>query len=181
MIILESLDHANRREAPILAEIVGYGTSCDAFNILLQPPAGEKAALAIYQALSDAGLKPENVDYINAHGSGTIMNDKTETTVIKKVFGDRAKKIPISATKSMIGHAMGACGALEITACILMLEQQFLHPTINYDMPDPECDLNYIPNQGCYRKVDTALKISFGFGGYNTACILKRFNQSTNH
>ena len=177
MLILESMDHACGREAPILAEIVGYGTSCDAFHVLLEPPEGEKAALAIYQALSDAGLKPENIDYINAHGSGTIMNDKTETHLIKKVFGERAYKIPISTTKSLIGHAMGTCGALEIAACILMLEQQFLHPTINYNTADPECDLDYIPNRGRHQKIDTLLKTSFGFGGYNAVCILTRFNQ----
>ena len=179
MVILESMDHACGREAPILAEIVGYGTSCDAFHVLLEPPEGEKAALAIYQALSDAGLKPENIDYINAHGSGTIMNDKTETHLIKKVFGERAYKIPISTTKSLIGHAMGTCGALEIAACILMLEQQFLHPTINYNTADPECDLDYIPNRGRHQKIDTLLKTSFGFGGYNAVCILTRFNQQS--
>lgn len=179
MIILEDLEHAYKRNAPILAEIVGYATNCDGFHILFQPPEGERAALAIQLALKDAHLKPEEVDYINAHGSGTLMNDKTETLVIKKVFGERAYKIPISTTKPAIGHAMGACGALELAACIAMLEQQFLHPTVNYGVPDPKCDLDYIPNHVRYQKVDTILKLSFGFGGYNAACILKRFDQQS--
>jgi 3-oxoacyl-[acyl-carrier-protein] synthase II len=175
-IVLESLEHAGRRNAPVLAEMVGYGNSCDAYHPLLQPPDGEKAIGAIHQAMNDAQLKPESIDYINAHGSGTPMNDKTETVIIKKVFGDRAYKIPISSTKSMIGHAMGACGALELAACVLMLEEQYLHPTINLHQPDSDCDLDYIPNVGRYQNIDTLLKLSFGFGGYNAACILRKFN-----
>jgi 3-oxoacyl-[acyl-carrier-protein] synthase II len=175
MIVLESLDHAIGRDAPIMAEFTGYGVSCDAYHVLLQPPDGQKAALAIYRALDDAGLEPRNIQYINAHGSGTIMNDKTETAIIKKVFGDYAYKIPISSTKSLIGHAMGACGALEISACVLMLEQHFLHPTINYNTSDPECDLDYIPNSGRKETIDTILKISFGFGGYNAMCTINRY------
>ena len=122
-------------------------------------------------------MRPDEIDYINAHGSGTIMNDKTETGIIKRVFGDYAYKIPISATKSMIGHAMGACGALEFAACVLMMEHQFLHPTINYNLLDPDCDLDYIPNKGYSKRIESMLKLSFGFGGYNAACILKRFCQ----
>jgi len=174
-IVLESLDHAQKRNAPVLAEMVGYGNNCDAYHPLLQPPDGEKALQAIHVAMNDAQLKPESIDYVNAHGSGTPMNDKTETLIIKKVFGDRAHKIPISTTKSMIGHAMGACGALELAACVLMLENQYLHPTINLHRSDPDCDLDYIPNVGRNQNVDALLKLSFGFGGYNAACILKRF------
>lgn len=174
IIILESHEHALNRSAKILAEFKGYGITSDAYHILLQPPDGQKAVRAIQNALGDAGLKSESIDYINAHGSGTLMNDKTETNIIKTAFGDRAYKIPISTTKPMIGHAMGACGALEIAACILMLEQQFLHPTINLDVPDPDCDLDYLPNKGREQRIDSILKISFGFGGYNTACVLSR-------
>jgi len=175
MLILESLDHALERGASIFAEVVGYGISCDGFHHLLQPPRGEKAALALQKALNDAKLNPEDIDYINAHGSGTIMNDKTETFVIKRVFGKGAFGIPISATKSLIGHTMGACGALELAACVLMIRGQFLHPTINYHAADPECDLDYTPNKSRPYKVDKIMKISFGFGGYNAACVLSRY------
>jgi 3-oxoacyl-(acyl-carrier-protein) synthase len=126
-------------------------------------------------ALEEAGIKPEEVDYINAHGSGTVMNDKAETLMIKATFGRHAYKLAVSATKSMTGHAMGGCGALEIVASVLMLENQFLHPTINLEVPDPECDLDYIPDKGYSRKVKTILKTSFGFGGYNSVVILRRF------
>jgi len=177
IIVLESLDHALYRDAPILAECVGYGASCDAFHVLLQPPDGQKACLAIYRALADSGMEPNSVDYINAHGSGTSMNDKTETVIFKKVFGDYAYKIPVSTTKSLIGHAMGACGALEIAACILMLQEQFVHATINYGTPDPECDLDFVPNRGRQQTINTIVKTSFGFGGYNTALVLRRFSE----
>jgi 3-oxoacyl-[acyl-carrier-protein] synthase II len=175
IVILEELEHAMRRRAPIIAEIGGFGASCDGFHVLFQPQQGERAVGAVRQALNDAQMNPNEIGYINAHGSGTVMNDKTETAIIKKVFGDYAYRIPISATKSMVGHTMGACGALELVACILMMEYKFLHPTINYTFPDPECDLDYIPNKGYQREVDAMLKLSFGFGGYNAACILKRY------
>lgn len=175
VMVLESLDHAIRRGAPILAEITGYFSNSDAFHILLQPPDGSNAVRAIHGALEDAGIGPGDIGYVNSHGSGTIMNDKTETVVLKGVFGDSAYKVPISTTKSMIGHAMGACGALEMAACVIMLENKFLHPTINLCNPDPECDLDYIPNNARYQSVDYILKLSSGFGGYNSVCILKRF------
>jgi 3-oxoacyl-(acyl-carrier-protein) synthase len=175
IVILEELEHALNRNARIMAEVAGHASNSDAFHQLFQPPDAEKSALAIHQALADANLQPGDVDYISAHGSGTLMNDKTETFLYKKVFGDRAHKVPISATKSLIGHTMGACGALEFIASILAVENNFLPPTINYNTPDPECDLDYVPNCGRSYVANAVLKMSFGFGGYNSVCIMKRY------
>jgi 3-oxoacyl-[acyl-carrier-protein] synthase II len=176
IIVLEELEHALNRNACIIAELIGYASNCDAFHQLLQPPDAAMAAAVVSKGLEDAGISPGDVDYINAHGSGTQMNDKTETVLYKKVFGDRAYKIPIGATKSMIGHAMGACGALEIIASLLALENYFLPPTINYGTQDSECDLDYVPNCGRSYVANTVLKTSFGFGGYNSACLIRRIS-----
>jgi len=175
IVILEELEHAKRRKAKIYSEVIGYGATCDAYHVMTPLPDASQASKAILLALEDAGLSPTEIDYINAHGSGTIANDKAETLMIKDVFGKHAYKLAVSATKSMTGHAMGGCGALEIVACVLMIENQFLHPTINLEIPDPECDLDYIPNKGYRRKVNTILKTSFGFGGYNAVVIFRRF------
>ena len=175
VIILEELEHAKKRKAKMYSEILGYGATSDAYHVMAPLPDSSQASKAIRIALEEAGISPEKVDYINAHGSGTIINDKAETLMIKDVFGKHSYKLAVSATKSMTGHAMGGCGALEIVASILMLENQFLHPTINLEVPDPECDLDYIPNRGYKRNVNIILKTSFGFGGYNSAVILRKF------
>ncbi|OGL43371.1 MAG: beta-ketoacyl-[acyl-carrier-protein] synthase II [Candidatus Schekmanbacteria bacterium GWA2_38_11] len=175
IIILEELEHAKKRKAKIYSKILGYGATSDAYHVMAPLPDASQASKAIRIALEEAGITPEEVDYINVHGSGTIINDKAETLIIKDVFGKHSYKLAVSATKSMTGHAMGGCGALEIVASILMLENQFLHPTINLEVPDPECDLDYIPNRGYKRNVNIILKTSFGFGGYNSAVILRKF------
>ncbi|MDA8216945.1 MAG: beta-ketoacyl-ACP synthase II, partial [Dehalococcoidales bacterium] len=145
ILILEELGHAIRRNAPILAEVVGYGCSSDAYHLVMPEPEGEGAASAIEAALADAELAPADVDYINAHGTSTPLNDATETRAIKRVFGERAYQVPISSTKSMIGHLLGAAGAVEAIACIMSLRDGIVHPTINYETPDPACDLDYVP------------------------------------
>ena len=138
-------------------------------------PSGREAARAIQLALKDAGLRPEEIDYINAHGTSTPLNDKNETAVIKMVFGEYARRVPISATKSMIGHLIGAAGSVELIAAILAMEHQMIPPTINYQTPDPECDLDYVPNHARPAKIRTVLKNSFGFGGKNSALIIRQF------
>jgi 3-oxoacyl-(acyl-carrier-protein) synthase len=172
IVVLEELSHALERGAKIYSEVLGYGESFDAYHTHHPMPTAEFSAHAIRDALMSASLQPEKIDYINAHGSASIANDYAETLAIKKVFGDQAYRIPISSTKSMIGHTLGSCGALEFVACALMLEHQYLHPTINLISPDPQCDLDYLPNVGRRQKVDTILTISNGFGGYNAACVL---------
>ncbi|MBL7164468.1 MAG: beta-ketoacyl-[acyl-carrier-protein] synthase II, partial [Anaerolineales bacterium] len=150
--------------------------SADGFHIAAPHPEGEGAIRTIRWALTNAGIQPEDVDYINAHGSSTPLNDIMETKAIKDVFGDRAYQIPISSTKSMIGHAMGASGTLEAIACAMSIQENILHPTINYEHPDPECDLDYVPDQARQHTVDTALSNSFGLGGQNACLVLKRYN-----
>jgi 3-oxoacyl-[acyl-carrier-protein] synthase II len=176
VMVLEELTHALDRGAHIYAEIVGYGTTYDAFHMAQPSPDGIEGAEAVRFALEEARIKPEDVDYVNAHGSGTPLNDKTETKIIKDVFGEYAYKIPISSNKSMIGHSLGAAGAIETVACTLSIEHQFLPPTINLQNPDPECDLDYIPNQGRKAEVRIVLSNSYGFGGKNSALILKNLN-----
>ncbi|MGQ9675698.1 MAG: beta-ketoacyl-ACP synthase II [Chloroflexota bacterium] len=176
VLILESLEHALRRDAPILAEVVGYASTCDAYHVVAPEPNGEGAARVMELALKDAGLKPTDVDYINAHGTSTPLNDKTETLAIKRVFGDYAYRVPISATKSMIGHLIGAAGPVEAVACIQTINDCIIHPTINYETPDPECDLDYVPNVAREARVDVALSNSFGFGGHNASLVFKRFS-----
>ncbi len=172
VLVLESLEHAQRRGARIYAELVGYGGSSDAFHITAPDEDGTGAALSMRAALDDAGLKPEEIDYINAHGTSTPLNDPVETRAIRTVFGRHADRIPVSATKSMIGHLMGAAGAVEAIACVKSLETGTVHPTINYETPDPECDLDYVPNEARQVWPRTALSNSFGFGGHNATLIL---------
>ncbi len=174
--VLESLEHAQGRGAPILAELAGYGASNDAYHLVAPCPDGEGAIRTMRWALEDAGVAPEEVDYINAHGTSTPLNDVSETVAIKKVFGEHAYRIPISATKSMIGHAFGAAGALESVPCVMTLQTGVIHPTINYEHPDPECDLDYVPNEARRADVRTVLKNSFGFGGQNACLVFKRFD-----
>jgi len=175
VLILESLEHAQKRGARIHAEVLGYGSSCDAFHITAPDEEGAGAAMSMEVALEDAGIVPEEVDYINAHGTSTPLNDRIETRAIRRVFGQYAYKVPTSSTKSMIGHLMGAAGAVEAIACVKTLQTGVIHPTINYETPDPECDLDYVPNQA--RKTDprTVLSNSFGFGGHNATLVLRRW------
>lgn len=175
IVILESLEHAHQRGARIYAELVGYGASGDAYHMTAPAPAGEGAARAMKAALADAGLKPSDISYINAHGTSTDMNDKLETAAIKSVFGDQARQIPISSTKSMVGHLLGAAGGVEMVATTLSIFQNKIHPTINYEFPDPECDLDYVPNKMRELEVKAALTNSFGFGGHNACLVVKKF------
>ncbi len=176
ILILEELQHALDRGAHIYSEITGYGTTHDAFHITQPSPNGEQGARAIYLGLKDAGIQPMDVDYINAHGTSTPLNDKVETRVIKKAFGKNAYKVPISSIKSMTGHSLGASGAIEAVSCNLVIENQFLPPTINYENPDPECDLDYVPNVGRKTEVNIVLSNSSAFGGKNSVLILKKFD-----
>lgn len=171
MLILESLEHALRRDAPILAELSGYGATADAFHLVAPDEDGRGAARAMQLALEDAGLSPADVDYINAHGTSTPLNDLTETLAIKRLFGELAYHIPVSSTKSMIGHMLGGAGAVEAVACVKTLLEGVIHPTINYETPDPACDLDYVPNVARRQQVRTVLSNSFGFGGQN-ACLV---------
>ncbi len=175
VLILESLEHALQRGARIRAEIAGYGASCDAFHITAPDEEGTGAALSMQNALDDGGLSPEEIDYINAHGTSTPLNDRTETLAIRKIFGAHASTLPVSSTKSMIGHLMGAAGAVEAIACVKTLETGVIHPTINYETPDPDCDLDYVPNQSRQANPRTALSNSFGFGGHNATLILHKW------
>ncbi|MFN4241848.1 MAG: beta-ketoacyl-[acyl-carrier-protein] synthase family protein [Tepidisphaerales bacterium] len=177
MVILETLEHARRRGARILAEVVGYGSTADAFRITDQEPDGKGAVAAMREALRDAGLGPADIDYINAHGTGTKENDGNETSAIKQVFGERAKQVPISSIKSMMGHLIAAAGAVELITCVLAIRDRMLPPTMNLENPDPECDLDYVPNKARPAKVDVALSNSFGFGGQNDTIIIRRFTE----
>ena len=174
ILILENMEHAMNRGASILAELVGYGVSCDAFHAVQPDETGEGASRAMRWALADAGISPEDVDYINAHGTSTPLNDASETKAIKRVFGDGAYKVPISSTKSMTGHALGGAGALEAVACIKTIQEGIIHPTVNQEHPDPSCDLDYVPNVARRQNVDVLLSNSFGFGGQNTCIVLRR-------
>lgn len=175
VLILEELEHAKRRGAPILAEVIGYGMSADAFHLTQPDPDGDGAKRSMLAALRDAGIRPEEVDYINAHGTSTELNDKIETQAIKAAFGEHAYKLAVSSTKSMTGHMLGAAGAVEAIATALALRDQILPPTINYETPDPECDLDYVPNEARRARVQVALSNSFGFGGHNATIALKRY------
>ncbi len=173
-LLLESLEHAKERGAKIYAEVLGYGLSSDAYHETAPDPTGDGAARAMEGALLDAGLQPEEVTYINAHGTGTLQNDMMETLAIKKVFNEYAYKISVSSVKSMIGHLMGAAGAVEGVASVLALKHSFIPPTINYKVPDPECDLDYVPNQSREQKVKVVLSNNFGFGGSNASIAFKK-------
>lgn len=175
IIILETLEHALNRGAHIYAELAGYGASDDAYHITAPHPDALTAVQAMKSAINDAKVNIDEIDYINAHGTSTEYNDKTETLAIKKVFGDRAYKIPVSSTKSMTGHLLGAAGAVELIATILCMEKGFIHPTINYETPDTECDLDYVPNTARKQQINCALSNSLGFGGHNAVVIVKRY------
>jgi 3-oxoacyl-[acyl-carrier-protein] synthase II len=175
IIVLESLEHAVNRDAPILAEVIGYSATSDAFHLIQPSPGGEGASRALGLALDRAGIEPSDVSYINAHGTSTLLNDRTETRAIKNVFGENAYRIPISATKSMTGHMLGAAGAFEAIVCVLAIRNGMVPPTINLDHPDPECDLDYVPNQSRAVPVETAVSNSFGFGGHNSVLVLRRY------
>ncbi len=175
IVVLEELEHAKRRGAKILAEIVGYGATGDAYHMTAPAPEGEGAARAMREAIRDSGLPIESFGYMNAHGTSTPLNDKFETQAIKSVFGVQAKKLPVSSTKSMTGHLLGAAGGLETIICVLALERHKLPPTINYKTPDPDCDLDYVPNTARAVELQAALSNSLGFGGHNVTLALSRY------
>ncbi len=178
VMILEELDHAKRRGARIYAEMAGYGMTSDASHITAPDPSGEGAARCMMLAMKDGNLRPEDIDYINAHGTSTSMNDKVETLAIKKALGEEfARKVRISSTKSMTGHLLGAAGAVEGVACVLAIRDQIVPPTINYKHPDPECDLNYVPNEAQACRVRVTLSNSLGFGGHNACIAIKAFQE----
>ena len=178
VLVLESLEHALNRGANIMAEIVGYGATADSFHVTQPLESGEGAAKAMQMAMKRGGIKPEEVDYINAHGTSTPLNDAMETKAIKTVFGEYAYKVPISSTKSMTGHLIGCAGAIEPAICIMTILKGILPPTINYDNPDPACDLDYVPNVARAARVTTALTNSFGFGGHNSVLILRKYTEA---
>ncbi len=177
IVILEELNHALERGATIQAEVIGYGLTADAFHITAPAPDGEGMARCMKMALDDAGVAPEEVEYINAHGTSTDLNDRFETQAIKTVFGDHAYKVAVSSTKSMTGHLLGGAGGVETAFTVLAIERGILPPTINYETPDPDCDLDYVPNVCRRAEVRTALSNSFGFGGTNAALVLRRYEQ----
>ncbi|QED47228.1 beta-ketoacyl-ACP synthase II [Cytobacillus dafuensis] len=175
IVILEELEHALARGAKIYAEIVGYGATGDAYHITAPAPAGEGGARAMKMAIHDGGLKPEDIDYVNAHGTSTDYNDKYETLAIKEVFGEHAYKLAVSSTKSMTGHLLGAAGGVEAIFTVLALKEGVLPPTINYETPDPECDLDYVPNESRKKEIKAALSNSLGFGGHNATIVFKKY------
>jgi 3-oxoacyl-[acyl-carrier-protein] synthase II len=174
-LILEELDHAVKRGARIYSEIVGYGATGDAYHLTAPAPKGEGAQRAMKRAMKDAGLVPGDIQYINAHGTSTPANDLNETLAIKAVFGEDAARVNVSSTKSATGHMLGAAGAIEAVISTLAINNSLVPPTINYETPDPECDLNYTPNKAVERRIDAVLSNSFGFGGHNTTLAIKRF------
>jgi len=177
VLVLEGLEHALRRGAHIYCELVGYGATADAYHVTAPEETGQGAALAMERALQDAGLAPEEVDYINAHGTSTLLNDRIETRAIRAVFGPHADRLAVSSTKSMLGHLMGAAGAVEAIACIKSLETGWVHPTVNYETPDPECDLDYVPNEARRLEPRVILSNSFGFGGHNGCLVFRRWEE----
>ncbi len=178
VLILEELEHAKKRGAHIYGEVVGFGMTADAYHLTDPDPDGKALAKAIRDALQMADLHPEEIDYINPHGTSTPINDRVETKVIKDVFGKQAYRIPISSTKSMTGHLMGAAGGVEAIAVLLAIEKGIIHPTINYEFPDPECDLDYVPNRAREKEVRAGLSISAGFGGVNSTILIKKFEDT---
>ena len=177
VVILESLEHAKSRGAHIFGEIIGYGRTSDAYHVTAPDAAGLGAAKAMELAITDSGLKPQDISYINAHGTSTKLNDKVETLAIKKIFKEYAHKVPVSSTKSMTGHLLGAAGGVEFAVCILALRDNIIPPTINYEVPDPECDLDYVPNHARKITVNIALSNSLGFGGHNATLVVKKFKE----
>ena len=176
ILVLETMEHAISRDATILAELAGFGCTSDASHAVQPEESGEAAARAMQMALADAGVDLEQVDYINAHGTSTPLNDALETVAVKRLFGDLAYRIPISSTKSMIGHSLGASGSLEAAACVKTITEGMIHPTINYDDPDPDCDLDYVPNQARKKNVSVVLSNAFGFGGQNACLVFRKFD-----
>ncbi len=175
ILVLETLEHARARGAKIYGEIVGYGMSGDAYHMTAPDPSGRGAFLSMQRAIKSAAVSPEEIDYINAHGTSTEFNDKIETLAIKNLFGDHAYKLAVSSTKSMTGHLLGAAGAVELIATLLIMQHQVIHPTINYEYPDPECDLDYVPNLAREGRVNLAISNSFGFGGTNATLVVKNY------
>lgn len=177
LVVLETLEHAQKRNANIIAEIVGFGSSCDAYHITAPDPEGAGAAQAMTMALKDAGINPEEMTYINAHGTSTKLNDKIETLSMKKAFGNYARKVMVSSTKSVTGHLLGAAGGIEFLACCLAIRDGVVPPTINYENPDPDCDLDYVPNTARKTSVEICMSNSLGFGGHNASLIVRKFKK----
>ena len=177
VLVLEELEHALRRDATILAEVTGYGLSSDARHVTEPDPTGENPARAITNALADAGRTTADVEYVNAHGTSTPVGDAAETRVLKRVFGERANEVPVSSTKSMTGHLLGATGATEAAICVLAINGGYLPPTINLHTPDPECDLDYVPNTAREQRIDVAISNGFGFGGHNACLVIERYEE----
>ena len=177
VLVVEELEHARHRGARILAELVGWASTCDAYHMCHPNPDGEQGARGLQLALAKAGVRPQQIDYLNAHGTSTPLGDKAETVVIKKVFGEYSFQVPISSIKSTLGHMQGACGSAELAACCLAIRDNILPPTINYEYPDPDCDLDYVPNTARRHRVDIAVSESFSFGGRNTAVVLRRYQE----
>lgn len=175
MLLLESEEHARGRGATVLAELAGYGATSDAFHITQPDENGEGAARAMARAMAQAGIEPREIGYLNAHGTSTPMNDKLETVAIKRAFGDHAKRVAISSTKSALGHLLGAAGAVEAAISIMAMQHGVLPPTVNYETPDPECDLDYIPNIARKAEVDAVMTNSLGFGGHNASLVFRRY------
>jgi 3-oxoacyl-[acyl-carrier-protein] synthase II len=178
VLIFEELDHARKRGAHIYGEVVGFGMTADAYHLTDPDPDGRALSKAIRDALQSGGVSPEEIDYINPHGTSTFLNDKVETKAIKDVFGKQAYRIPTSSTKSITGHLMGAAGGVEAISVLLAIEKGIIHPTLNYESPDPECDLDYVPNEARKKEVKIGLSISAGFGGVNSAILIKKFEDS---
>ncbi|AAQ00813.1 MULTISPECIES: beta-ketoacyl-ACP synthase II [Prochlorococcus] len=176
VLILETFDHAKERNAQIYAELIGYGTTCDAHHITAPSPGGIGGAEAIKETIQDGKINIEEIDYINAHGTSTAANDKNETSAIKNALGERARQIPISSTKSMTGHLLGGSGGIEAVACVLSIKHGVIPPTINYSKPDPDCDLDYVPNTARESKLNVVLSNSFGFGGHNVCLAFRKIN-----
>jgi 3-oxoacyl-(acyl-carrier-protein) synthase len=177
MMVLERLDKALDRGADIHAEVLGYSANSDAFHAAIPDPEGAGASRVMGWALENAGVSPSEINYINAHGPGTVVGDPVETRAIKTVFGELAYQVPISSTKSMVGHALGGAGAIEALACVQAIKEGMIHPTINYEVPDPECDLDYVPNVARQADVQTTLSNSFGLGGQNACLVLRRLDK----
>lgn len=175
ILVIEELERALKRNAPIYCELIGYGMSGDAYHMTAPDPEGDGGVRCMIAALKDAGIKPEDVDYMNAHGTSTLYNDKIETLAIKKAFGAHAKKLAISSTKSVTGHLLGAAGGVELIACALAIKHSIIPPTINYETPDPDCDLDYVPNKPRQHKIRVAASNALGFGGHNATLIVKKY------
>ena len=175
VLVVEELEHALRRGARIYAELIGWASTCDAYHMCQPDPVGTQAVRCLQTALAHAGIRPEQVDYLNGHGTSTPLGDRAETVVVKKVFGEHAYDVPVSSIKSQLGHMQGACGAVEMGACCLAIRDNIIPPTINYEFPDPDCDLDWVPNVARHRRVDIAVSNSLGFGGRNTALIIERY------